>query len=263
MGISAFIAEAVAELSARGELASAQTLLEFGPQSLATLTGDTGYYTKLARRIGGDAAAQAFQAAAFDGQGRFRHDAQKAFYSIFGIDQYDSVDLLDPQATYCHNLNDPLVLDRQYDIVTDFGTAEHVFNIGQNFVNAHNALKVGGLWLAQWPTLGGYYHGFYSVHTVWFRSLAAFSGYEMTSLWYCTDNTVTAKACEIQGGLVKVEDIRRREPRRMMASFFVADVMAALRRKERASAVIFCAMRKTKDGPLVWPQQINKYARAD
>lgn len=259
MGISPLIAEGLASLAGDGRFNGARSILEFGPQTVPP-KANSAYYAGLARRLGGDETSKAFMAEAHDGE-RFRPDAQKAFYRLFGLDDYASIDLLDPSATYRHNLNDPLVLDRQYDVVTDFGTGEHVFNIGQNFVNAHNALKAGGLWLGQLPTLGGYYHGFYNIHNLWYRSLAAANGYEMVMLLHSTDNTATAMACEREGRLVKVEDIRKREPRRMMASFYIADILATLRRGERASAVILAALRKTVDAPLVWPQQINKYAR--
>ncbi|EME70545.1 hypothetical protein H261_07943 [Paramagnetospirillum caucaseum] len=259
MGISPFIAEGLAQLAADGHFKDSRSLLEFGPQTVVAMKDHT-YYFDLARRVGGPQAAQDFAGVAHDGKA-FRPDAQKALYRLFGIEEYASVDLLDPTATYNHNLNDPLVLDRQFDIVTDFGTGEHVFNIGQNFVNAHNALKVGGLWLAQWPTLGGYHHGFYNIHNIWYRSLAKFSGYELVMLLHSSDVVVTAMACERQKRLVKAQDIRTREPRRMSMSFYLADVLATLSRGERVSAVILAALRKTKDGPLVWPQQVNKYAK--
>lgn len=260
MGISAFIAEGLAELHRTGQFNQARSILELGPQTISPST-DAAYYFDLARRMAGKEGAKTFQERAHDGE-RFRHDAQKAFYALFGLDDYASVDLLDPTATYQHNLNEALTLDRQYDIVTDFGTGEHVFNIGQNFVNAHNALKPGGVWLAQLPTLGGYYHGFYNIHNIWYRSLAAANKYEIVMLLHSTDNTATAQACQRMRALTKVQDIRRQEPRRMMASFYIADILASLRRGERAAAVVLAALRKTEDAPFVWPQQINKYSKS-
>ena len=257
MSISALIAEGLAELYQQGHLSGARSILEFGPQNIG-VHEDHRYYIKVARRVGGVDAAKRFENAAYNGD-NFDVNAHKEFYKIFGLEDYASVDLLDASATYNHNLNEPFILDQTYDVVTDFGTAEHIFNIGQNFVNAHNALKVGGLWLAQLPTLGGYYHGFYNIHNIWYRSIAAANGYEIVQLLYSADNTSSAINCEREGRLAKVQDIRISEPRRMMLSFYLADFWSTLTRGDRASAVILAALRKTRDKPFIWPQQINKY----
>ena len=59
-------------------------------------------------------------------------DAQRAFYSIFGAQTYRSLDLTDPRADYAYDLSYPLPDIGKYDVVTNFGTTEHVFNIGQS-----------------------------------------------------------------------------------------------------------------------------------
>jgi hypothetical protein len=70
-----------------------------------------------------------------------RSDAQAAFYSIFGADSYRSIDLTDPRADYTADLNHPLPRSiGRYDVVTNFGTTEHVFNIAQSFASIHRLL---------------------------------------------------------------------------------------------------------------------------
>jgi hypothetical protein len=124
-------------------------------------------------------------------------DAQRAFYSIFGGHSYRSLDLSDPRADYAHDLSYPLPDIGKYDVVTNFGTTEHVFNIGQSFENIHNLLNVGGLQLHTLPAYGYIDHGFYNIHPCAYLDMAKANEYEIVDFNYI-DNINTRMARPIE-----------------------------------------------------------------
>ena len=124
-------------------------------------------------------------------------DAQRAFYSIFGAQTYRSLDLTDPRADYAYDLSYPLPDIGKYDVVTNFGTTEHVFNIGQSFENIHNLLNVGGLQLHTLPAYGYIDHGFYNIHPCAYLDMAKANEYEIVDFNYI-DNINTRMARTIE-----------------------------------------------------------------
>ena len=124
-------------------------------------------------------------------------DAQRAFYSIFGAQTYRSLDLTDPRADYAYDLSYPLPDIGKYDVVTNFGTTEHVFNIGQSFENIHNLLNVGGLQLHTLPAYGYIDHGFYNIHPCAYLDMAKANEYEIVDFNYI-DNINTRMARPIE-----------------------------------------------------------------
>lgn len=75
------------------------------------------------------------------------------------------------------NLNDRIDLDTQYDIVVNFGTIEHIFNVFQFFENFHRWSKVGGYMIHGLPFSGWYDHGFYNFNPTFFWDLARANTY--------------------------------------------------------------------------------------
>jgi len=111
-------------------------------------------------------------------------DAQAAFYSVFGVRTYSSIDRYDKRADYPYDMNSPVPVPERFDVVTNFGTAEHVFNVFQFFDNVHRLLKPGGVALHVLPTFGDLNHGFYNFHPIFFRRLAEANGYEIVDFRY-------------------------------------------------------------------------------
>ncbi len=108
----------------------------------------------------------------------------KYLYQQLGIANYDSIDHLDRSATITGDLNYPLKLSNKFDIVTDFGTMEHCFNIESFLRNMHEATAVNGVMLHVVPTALGYNHGFYSFNSVLFLELANSNNYELLDIRY-------------------------------------------------------------------------------
>ena len=114
------------------------------------------------------------------------HSERKAkyLYQQLGIANYDSIDHMDPTATLHGDLNYPLKLSNKFDIVTDFGTMEHCFNIESFLSNMHEATEVNGVMLHVVPTAHGYNHGFYNFNSTLFLDLATANRYEILDIRY-------------------------------------------------------------------------------
>jgi hypothetical protein len=66
---------------------------------------------------------------------------------------YDSIDLNGLDNSLMLDLNTEIEIKRQYDIITDFGTLEHVSDYYMGFKNTHRLCKVGGLMIHVIPAI--------------------------------------------------------------------------------------------------------------
>ncbi len=96
--------------------------------------------------------------------------------------RYESVDG-NGRGTITADLNRPLVpWPGEFDLVTDFGTGEHVFDQRQVFKTIHDLCRVGGHIVFDRPTQG------YDLHCYWLATAAVFvdvareNGYEVVSI---------------------------------------------------------------------------------
>jgi SAM-dependent methyltransferase len=116
-------------------------------------------------------------------------DLAKLFYRmVFGEHAYRAVDLHGTAVAEAHDLNLPLPFSEQFDVVTNLGTAEHVFNQYQVFKSAHDKTKPGGIMIHALPNQGCYDHGFYNYHPTFVFDLSQANGYRIVTLLY-TDGT--------------------------------------------------------------------------
>lgn len=112
---------------------------------------------------------------------------QTEIYGALGLTEYMSVDLGDARADVLHDLNEPLDLGRRFQAVTNFGTAEHVFNVSTVLQTQYRHLAVGGVALFVLPTFGEINHGFYNVHPNLFVDMANANAMEIADLSYVDD----------------------------------------------------------------------------
>lgn len=107
-------------------------------------------------------------------------------YTILGFAEYTSIDLDGAdgarQFDLGKNLQDNYGFSDQFDLVTNFGTAEHVFAQAEFFANMHSLTKPGGLMLHSLPSRGWKQHGFYRYDDVIVEDLAKANGYEIVYL---------------------------------------------------------------------------------
>lgn len=104
-------------------------------------------------------------------------------YSHWAIKNYISFDLFDRRAEKV-DLNLDLMRTDSWDIVTNFGTSEHMFNQFAFMKNCHDLTRQGGFSLHVLPVSSGMDHGFYNYHPTFFRSLAKANNYEILSFRY-------------------------------------------------------------------------------
>lgn len=85
----------------------------------------------------------------------------RTYFESIGKD-YDSIDLNGLDQSLMLDLNTDIEIKKQYDIVTDFGTLEHVEDYYMGFKNTHRLCKIGGLMIHilpainQWPGHGSW-----------------------------------------------------------------------------------------------------------
>ena len=99
-------------------------------------------------------------------------------YRKLGIGEYVSFDLLDERAERC-DFNNPPRGTEDFDIVTNFGTSEHIFNQAAIMRFMHELTRVNGVMLHVLPVAGGRDHGFYNYHPSFFWDIATANGYEV------------------------------------------------------------------------------------
>ena len=106
-------------------------------------------------------------------------DLAKVFQACLDYRKYTAIDLGGTPDALKIDLNYPVDLGEQFDILINAGTAEHVFNIGQVFRTAHELTRPGGLMIHTMPYRGWLEHGFYSFNSTFYWDLAAANDYAM------------------------------------------------------------------------------------
>lgn len=103
--------------------------------------------------------------------------------------EYHAIDVCPAPATEIIDLNWQAIPDHlrgRFDIVLNFGTLEHVIGQTNSLVFLHDALKVGGIFLHQPPSIGWVNHGYFAYHPQFFRDISKSNGYEIEDMWYAT-----------------------------------------------------------------------------
>ncbi len=117
--------------------------------------------------------------------GHVLFDLAKLFYGVvLRHESYTAVDLHGTDAAQRHDLNLPLPIEDKFDLVTNLGTAEHVFNQFQFFCSLHERAKPGGLIIHELPNQGCYDHGFFNYHPTFVFDLCAANGYHIVAFFY-------------------------------------------------------------------------------
>lgn len=100
----------------------------------------------------------------------------KSFYSIMGFKTYNSIDTDGRLDSYAFDLNKLIAEEynftKTFDLVTNMGTTEHVFNQSASFENVHNLTSTNGLMIHWVPVYGWINHGFYQISPIIFEDLA-------------------------------------------------------------------------------------------
>jgi tetratricopeptide (TPR) repeat protein len=265
MGISHLMVHWFEALHHRGAFAGLRSVLELGPQDLVL---DLPVLVNFATSVTGvEQSPAAIEARFYEGGAKPRFwTAARDFYALLGLTDYYSADLEDKRADYSVDLNEPTRLDRQFDVITNFGTAEHVFNIANAMKVVHDHLKPGGLALHVLPTRGDYNHGFFNIHSTFYRSLALANHYEMVNLVNVPD---FGGQHLLVGAHEKLGDGRPRKSHLVDISGhddaardeeFATSVIGRSRNAPNVFDYVFAALRKVSDAEFVVPQQCEEMA---
>ena len=106
--------------------------------------------------------------------------SSKFFYESLGIKEYQSIDLSGDYGAIVHDLNKPFE-DKskfnKFDIVTDHGSCEHVFNIAECYRTMHNLAKPGGFIIVAQAVWKG--NGYFKFDDSFFEGIAAANNYNI------------------------------------------------------------------------------------
>jgi len=108
--------------------------------------------------------------------------ARVLYRVVFDCTTYRAIDLNGTEAAWRYDLNRPLPVSETFDVVTNFGTSEHVFDQAQLFRSIHALARPGGFMLHAVPHQGGPDHGFYNYHPTFFHDLAAANAYRLVMM---------------------------------------------------------------------------------
>ena len=104
----------------------------------------------------------------------------KYFYESLGIKEYQSIDINGDHGAIAHDLNKPFE-DKskfnKFDIVTDQGSCEHVFDIAECYRTMHNLAKPGGYIIIAQAVWKG--NGYFKFDDSFFEGIAAANSYKV------------------------------------------------------------------------------------
>lgn len=247
-----------------------RSMLEFGPQDVDV---PRSLMQPCVERMLGREEADRRLSVAYSGEG-FNRTRQDAFYALFGVAKFRSLDPFDPRSEYRYDLGTKVPRVGSFDIVTNFGTAEHVFNIANVFKTAYDMLPTGGILLNVNPAHGDIDHGFYNIHPILFRTLAQHSGFEIADFQFIDDiaarterqKKIPSDRFDFDSLPIKFADMAD-EPRfkRLVYDRFIANATdptrAAVWPGQEAPTVFdynFVALRKTGSGRFQPPYQYTE-----
>ena len=105
----------------------------------------------------------------FNARGITQHaNTTKEYFQALGFGKYLAIDVNTEKDAVAMDLNldckQAYNFTEQFDLVTNNGTGEHVFNQYTVFKNMHDMTKVGGYMIHVLPFYRWVDHGFYSFH---------------------------------------------------------------------------------------------------
>ena len=119
----------------------------------------------------------------------FAFDVAKLFYkAIFDHNEYVAIDLDGTEHSIKFDLNNEYKDEKKYNVVTNLGTSEHIFNQLAVFKTIHNLVLEEGFIIHQLPEQGYYDHGFYNYQPTFFFDLALANNYQIFGFWMYDNN---------------------------------------------------------------------------
>jgi len=108
----------------------------------------------------------------------------RGLYEYLGMTPYVCIDLNGEHGALQLDLNSAKWTgESQFDVVTNHGTTEHVFNQANCFTFMHDVVKLGGLMITVCPSQGYSRHGMYCYGELLFQELASANHYKTIRLY--------------------------------------------------------------------------------
>jgi SAM-dependent methyltransferase len=170
MGVPMIAWYVVNELKKQGLLDGCKSIIELGSQNLF---GRVENIERYLRKITGKKISRL-------------HNVAYA-YAMFGIDDYHCIDADGRNGAFVFDLNKNIRseydFEKEFDIVTNFGTAEHCFNQHEVFRNMHELCRPGGIIIGGYPIQGFINHGYYQYSPKMLIELALANDYDILGLY--------------------------------------------------------------------------------
>jgi hypothetical protein len=109
-------------------------------------------------------------------------DSVREWYMHLGASSYLAIDTNTKKDAIIADLNYDIqdqIGGGQFDLITNNGTSEHLFNQAQVFQNIHNLCVCEGIMLHIVPLTPWINHGFYNYNPIFFRDLSRVNEYEI------------------------------------------------------------------------------------
>lgn len=266
MAINSLQVAWLSRLVGKGIISKGQSIVEFSPQDIVAPRAAVRQY---GLRHKPAVVVDGLLDEIFDGE-KPRPDGIPAFYRLFGVERYRCTDLLDTRVNWKHDFNRYVMLPEQFDLATNFGTAEHVFNIGELFHSIHDTLRHGGVAMHVLPAFGDVDHGFYNIHPTVYFDLAAANDYTIEDIFYGDRWDIRNKMLELDlvadfdfdALPIRVEHMKDRAVlQRMVTERFIANYNDQNTRRfgESYPGVLYdycaVALRKNTSRPFRFPVQ--------
>jgi SAM-dependent methyltransferase len=104
------------------------------------------------------------------------------YYEARGI-KYTCIDLSEENNCLVHDLSKPLPIKEKFDMVTNFGTSEHVRDLYECLKNIHNLTKKSGIIICENPKIDNWPgHGFHYMTQAFYIDLAKLCGYTILEI---------------------------------------------------------------------------------
>ena len=198
MGIGRGVLNLYKDLNFRGFFKGMASVMELGAQELHGKTKED--YLTFLKAIGKENAEKLVSSALSSGKkGKTIRERlldphripARYFYEWLGFSNYKAIDKSGEFGALVFDLNENIQkhykFTETFDLVTNHGTSEHLFNQAAFFENVHNLAKVGGYMLHVTPFQGYATHCFFNPQPPFYRDLAIANKYSFAGLWLCID----------------------------------------------------------------------------
>ena len=177
MGLGTGAVKLMLELNERGLLKDVSSVVEIGSQELHLTQAE---FEKLVE-VAGISNYQSEQFANLKyWPAKSPRCPAKNFYELLGASKYNCVDLNGQLGSIAHDMNlpfDDTSYYAKYDLVSDHGCNEHIFNVAEAYRTMHRLCKSGGILVNIQNVWRG--NGYYCFDASFFEGIAAANNYRL------------------------------------------------------------------------------------